>query len=103
FGALQCVCGCRDQLSTCSCENADEAREKIREKMRAGESRDAIIAEYEAEHGIERLSVPPNRGVLKAIWIVPVVGIAFGAFGLARMMRRWRRASPDATAGETVS
>ncbi len=92
FGALQCVCGCRDQLSTCSCENADEAREKIREKMRAGESKDAIIAEYEAEHGIERLSVPPNRGVLKAIWIVPVVGIALGAFGLAGMMRRWRRA-----------
>ncbi len=93
FGALQCVCGCRDRLSTCSCENADEAREKIREKMRAGESRDAIIAEYEAEHGVDALAVPPNRGVLKAIWIVPIVGIAFGAFGLAQMMRRWRRAS----------
>jgi cytochrome c-type biogenesis protein CcmF len=92
FGALHCMCGCaRDLLSTCSCEWADGARERIREKMRAGETQDAIIAEYESEHGLESLAVPPNRGLLKAIWIVPVVGIAFGAFGLARMMRRWRR------------
>jgi cytochrome c-type biogenesis protein CcmF len=92
FGALHCMCGCaRDLLSTCSCEWADGARERIREKLRAGETQEAIIAEYESEHGLESLAVPPNRGLLKAIWIVPVVGIAFGAFGLARMMRRWRR------------
>jgi cytochrome c-type biogenesis protein CcmF len=92
FGALRCMCGCpRDLLSTCSCENADEARERIREKMRAGETASAIIAAYEAEHGLDSLAVPPNRGILKAIWMVPIVGIALGAFGLARMLRRWRK------------
>jgi cytochrome c-type biogenesis protein CcmF len=92
FGALRCMCGCaRDLLSTCSCETAEEARERIREKMRAGETRDAIIADYEAEHGMDALAVPPNRGILRAIWAVPVVGIAMAAFGLARMLKRWRR------------
>jgi cytochrome c-type biogenesis protein CcmF len=92
FGALRCMCGCaRDLLSTCACDTAEQAREKIREQMRAGETRDAIIAEYEAVHGLDGLAVPPNRGVLRVIWVLPVVGIAVGAFGLARMTRRWRR------------
>jgi cytochrome c-type biogenesis protein CcmF len=92
FGALRCTCGCaRDLLSTCSCTTAEEARENIRDKMRAGETQDAIIAEYEAEHGVDALAVPPNRGILRAIWIVPVVGIALATFGLARMLGGWRR------------
>jgi len=95
FGALRCMCGCaRDLLSTCSCESAEEAREKIREKMRAGETQDAIIAEYEADHGVDALAVPPNRGILRAIWLVPVVGIAIATFALARMLKRWRAGGP---------
>ncbi len=92
FGSLRCMCGgCpRDLLSTCPCETADEARENIREKLRAGEARDQIIAEYSAEYGAEALSVPPNSGALKAIWAVPVAGIAVGAYGVVRLLRRWR-------------
>jgi cytochrome c-type biogenesis protein CcmF len=94
FENVRCMCGdcARDLLSTCPCSTAESAREAIRAKMRAGESRDRILAEYAAEYGNISLAVPPNRGVLKAIWIVPVGGIALGAVGLARMMRRWRKA-----------
>jgi cytochrome c-type biogenesis protein CcmF len=92
FGSLRCACGdCpRDLLSTCGCITADEARENIRAKIRAGETRDQILAEYTAEHGAEYLSVPPNQGMLKAIWAVPVAGIAIGSVGLVRLLRRWR-------------
>jgi cytochrome c-type biogenesis protein CcmH/NrfF len=92
FGSLRCMCGtcARDLLSTCTCETAQEARDKIREKLRAGEARDQIIAEYAADFGPEALAVPPNNGVFRAIWVVPVAGIGLGAFGLARMMRKWR-------------
>jgi cytochrome c-type biogenesis protein CcmF len=101
FGALRCTCGCAgDLLSTCTCETAEQARNNIREKMRAGETRDAIIAEYEVDHGIDALAVPPNRGVLRAIWIVPIFGIALGAFGLGRMLRRWRRG--DASSAHAI-
>jgi len=95
FASLRCMCGScpRDLLSTCPCESADEARENIRAKLRAGEARDRIIAEYSDEYGAEALAVPPNRGILRAIWFVPMVGIALGALGLARLMRRWRRGS----------
>jgi cytochrome c-type biogenesis protein CcmF len=99
FGSLRCMCGtcARDLLSTCACETAEEAREKIREKLRAGEASDKIISEYSAEFGPEALAVPPNTGVFRVIWVVPVAGIALGAFGLARLMRRWRQdAGPSA-------
>jgi cytochrome c-type biogenesis protein CcmH/NrfF len=90
--------GCaRDLLSTCPCQAfAEPAREKIRAKMRAGESADQIIAEYEAENGQDSLAVPPNRGwKLRTIYLVPVLGIVSGAVGLAFMLRRWRRGDED--------
>ncbi|HEX3770951.1 MAG TPA: cytochrome c-type biogenesis CcmF C-terminal domain-containing protein [Polyangiaceae bacterium] len=92
FGSLRCMCGtcARDLLSTCTCSTAAEARDRIREKMRAGEARDRIIAEYAADYGPEALAVPPNTGVFRAIWVVPVAGIGLGAFGLARLMKKWR-------------
>jgi cytochrome c-type biogenesis protein CcmF len=94
FGTLRCMCGCpREALSTCACEPASEARERIRAKLLAGEARDQIIAEYAAEHGgdaLAILAVPPNRGAFRAIWALPVAAISLGAFGLGRLMRRWR-------------
>jgi cytochrome c-type biogenesis protein CcmH/NrfF len=101
FGSLRCMCGtcARDLLSTCACETAEEARDKIREKLRAGEARDQIIAEYATEFGPEALAVPPNTGVFRIIWVVPVVGIGLGAFGLARLMRRWRKGGGGPPAG----
>jgi cytochrome c-type biogenesis protein CcmF len=108
FGQLRCMCGtcARDLLSTCTCETAAEARDKIRAKLQAGEARDQIIAEYSAEFGAEALAVPPNTGVFRIIWIVPVAAIALGAFGLARLMRRWRGGggpAPLATQGSSGS
>jgi cytochrome c-type biogenesis protein CcmF len=93
FQNLRCMCGdcARDLLSTCPCSTAESERVAIRAKIRAGEKRDQILAEYAAEYGDIALAVPPNKGVLRAIWVIPVGGIALGAFGLARMMRRWRQ------------
>jgi cytochrome c-type biogenesis protein CcmF len=96
FGSLRCMCGgcARDLLSTCTCETAEEARAKIHEKLLAGEARDQIIAEYSGEFGADSLAVPPNNGIFRAIWVVPVAGIALGTFGLARLLRRWRGGGP---------
>jgi cytochrome c-type biogenesis protein CcmF len=92
FGSLRCMCGqcARDLLSTCTCGTADEARKRLRAKLQAGETRDAILAEYAEEFGPESLAVPPNRGIFRAIWAVPVLAIGLGAFGLARLARNWR-------------
>ncbi|HLK38635.1 MAG TPA: cytochrome c-type biogenesis CcmF C-terminal domain-containing protein [Polyangiaceae bacterium] len=92
FGSLRCMCGqcARDLLSTCTCETASEARDNIRAKLKAGEARDQIVAEYAAEFGDNALAVPPNRGALRAIWAVPMAGIGLGAFGVAWLVKRWR-------------
>jgi cytochrome c-type biogenesis protein CcmF len=104
FGALRCMCGtcARDLLSTCTCETAEEARQKIRAKLKAGEDRDQILAEYSAQYGTDGLSVPPNRGALRAIWAVPVLGIGLGAVGLARLVKSWRSGSVPAGAIDSV-
>jgi cytochrome c-type biogenesis protein CcmF len=106
FGKLRCTCpGCQRPLSSCSCGEADAARERIREQMRARLTVDEIVASYVAEHGTDALLVPPNSGVMKAIYAVPVLGIALGGYGLVRMLRRWRRnegAAQKAAAAKTA-
>jgi cytochrome c-type biogenesis protein CcmF len=103
FGALRCMCGCAgDTLSTCTCSSAEEARGKIREKLKAGEKADEIIAEYAAEYGSDAYAVPPNRGALRAIFIVPVVAISLGAVGLAGILRRWRGTRGPSTHSESA-
>jgi cytochrome c-type biogenesis protein CcmF len=99
FTSLRCMCGCpRNPLSTCSCSDADTARERVRAKMKAGETRDQILADWVAEYGTDAVTVPPNTGAFRVVWLLPVAGIVIGGLGLARMVRRWRRPEP-ATAG----
>jgi cytochrome c-type biogenesis protein CcmH/NrfF len=99
FGALRCMCGCAgDTLSTCTCGSAEEARAKIREKLKAGQLRDQIIEQYAAEYGSDAYAVPPNRGALRAIFVVPVVAISLGAVGLAGILRHWRGTRSASTA-----
>jgi cytochrome c-type biogenesis protein CcmF len=103
FSALRCMCGscARDLLSTCTCETAEEARDHIREKLRAGEKRDEILAEYEAKYGTEAMAVPPNHGAFRMIWMLPVAGIGAGAYAIGRFVSRWR-AHDDAAAADDV-
>ncbi len=96
FSAVTCTCGCpRLDLTTCSCSYAEAARDRIRGQMRAGETKDQIVAEYAKQYGSDKLAVPPNTGLYRIIYAVPVLGIGFAAFGLIRMLRRWRRNDDD--------
>jgi cytochrome c-type biogenesis protein CcmF len=93
FSKLRCMCGgcARDLLSTCPCSAfAEPERERIRAKLRAGESAERIVEEYVAKHGQDSIVIPPNHGVFRAIYAVPVAGATLGAVGIARMLRRWR-------------
>ncbi len=94
FQGLRCMCGgcARDILSTCACDWASSAREKLRAKLQSGMDVDRIVAEYSAEYGSEALSVPPNAGALRLIYLAPVAGIVAGAAGLGLAVRRWKRA-----------
>ncbi|HEY2368148.1 MAG TPA: cytochrome c-type biogenesis protein CcmH, partial [Polyangiaceae bacterium] len=92
FNSLRCMCGtcARDLLSTCSCTDAEEAREALRRKVAQGETNDQIILEYAQQYGAEALAIPPNQGGMRAIYAVPLVAIAAGGAGIVVLIRRWR-------------
>src|SRR5690606_26019465 len=74
FGRLLCQCGdCeRLPLDTCVCGWADEKRHEIRERLSAGEKPDGIVASYRALYGVQALSVPPDEGLDRATWALPM-------------------------------
>ncbi|HEX4515098.1 MAG TPA: cytochrome c-type biogenesis CcmF C-terminal domain-containing protein, partial [Polyangiaceae bacterium] len=92
FNSLRCMCGtcARDLLSTCSCTDAEEAREALRRKVAQGETNDQIILEYAQQYGAEALAIPPNQGGMRAIYAVPLVAIGAGGAGIVVLIRRWR-------------
>ncbi len=92
--------GCANRpIATCGCETAEEAREHIRKKIAAGESKDQILAEYKAENGSDALAIPQNEGAMRAIYAVPVAGIFAGGLGVAWLVRRWRKGD-DSSSGK---
>jgi cytochrome c-type biogenesis protein CcmF len=101
FASLRCMCGdcARDPLSTCACSQADAMRTRIRSQIAKGDSRDKILESYAAEFGTASLSVPPDRGALKAIYLGPLFLIGGGGLGLVLMMRKWRKNRPAEATG----
>jgi cytochrome c-type biogenesis protein CcmF len=93
FSKLRCMCGgCqRLPLDSCACPEADNAREAIRARMRAGDARDEIILGYAKQWGNDAIIVPPNEGAMRAIYAVPLAAIVGGGFGLAMLLKRWRK------------
>ena len=93
FGKLRCMCnGCqRLPLTSCACADADDARTKVREKLKAGETRDQIMLEYVKEWGTDAIVVPPNSGAMRAIYAVPLAAILGGGVGLGVLIQKWRK------------
>ncbi len=97
FQQLRCMCGTcpRELLSTCACSPADATRERLRNRLAAGESPQHLIDDYVAEYGTAALAIPPNQGAMRAIYVVPLVAIAASGIFLAIMLRRWRASARD--------
>jgi cytochrome c-type biogenesis protein CcmF len=102
FSHLLCQCGdCpRLSLATCTCSTADATRAELRSRLRNGESPEAIMAEYVKEYGSGSLSIPPNEGGLRAIYLVPGF-IALGGLGVVvTVVRRWKQRGESAAVAE---
>jgi cytochrome c-type biogenesis protein CcmF len=102
FKKLRCICGtCAHALDECEseCGPGVKRRAEIQGLLDQGMSDDAIL-EYEAnKYGQEVLRIPLDRGLNRAIWILPVAAL-LGAVGvLVVVARRWTQkpAAPAAT------
>ncbi|WP_437483131.1 cytochrome c-type biogenesis protein CcmH [Sorangium sp. So ce1014] len=102
FWSVICTCGCpRETLGTCTCGFAHERRDELRAALASGLSVEAIKAAYAERFGAEALSVPPNKGSQRLIYLLPLGAILVGAGVVIMTLRRWKRRSDEAgAAGE---
>jgi cytochrome c-type biogenesis protein CcmH len=78
---------------------AQQMREQITQKVRAGESADQIRADFIAAYGDSVLMSPPGRGLFAAVYVLPTVVIAAGLVIAVMLVRRWVR-RPEAEPAE---
>jgi cytochrome c-type biogenesis protein CcmH/NrfF len=101
FPLLRCSCGgCPNlPLSNCACPTADEGRTLVRAYLDKGLQREEILDQYAGKFGASYIAVPPNKGKLKAIWMLPLAVIGAGAAGAAFVLRSWKKNSALVPAG----
>jgi cytochrome c-type biogenesis protein CcmH/NrfF len=90
---LQCQCGCKDSLSTCSmleCSFSKPSKERIARMQAAGFSDAQIIQAFVRDNGQGiYLSLPSAVG-----WIVPYVSHAFGLVVIWGFVKKYRKPKP---------
>jgi len=75
---------------------AQQMRQEIAQKLRAGESADQIRAGFVAAYGDSVLMSPPRQGVAGAAYYLPLLVLAAGLMAAFTTLRRWLRTpQPD--------
>jgi cytochrome c-type biogenesis protein CcmH len=75
---------------------AQQMRQEITQRLRAGESADQIRAGFVAAYGDSVLMSPPRRGVAGMVYYLPLLVLAVGVITAFTLLRRWLRApQPD--------
>lgn len=98
---LNCLCGCRAQISNCphvQCGFAVRgtgerpgAREQVRLMVARGLSDEDILAFMVEDYGPKILSTPPAEGTNVGAYLLPVLFVVGGGIGAFFLLRRWKR------------
>jgi cytochrome c-type biogenesis protein CcmH len=95
---LQCQCGCKDSVATCSmleCSFSRPAKERIARMQATGYSDSQIVDAFIRDYGqVIFLALPSIVG-----WIVPYVSIGLGLLVIWAFVRKYRRQQPATEAG----
>jgi cytochrome c-type biogenesis protein CcmH/NrfF len=90
-GDLICYCGCANKVvATCGCSTADQIEADIKAQLKAGKSKEEIIAAYVAQHGEVGLATPKPTGFNITAWIMPIVALLIGGVVVRTVVVRWR-------------
>ena len=98
---VMCLCGCMATLNHCphrDCATVAEMRPIIEKEIAEGKDETTILQDLAIRFGVQVLAAPPASGFNLAVWILPGVGLLAGLSFVVIMVRRWRKASPDAAA-----
>lgn len=98
-GRIRSPCCWTQTLDIHGSETSNELRREIRRRLKAGETQDAIQADFVRRYGDRVLAVPPGNP-LKDVGVI--LSLAFGAAGIAAgaMLLRWRRRAQADRAAE---
>ena len=85
---------CRSQsVADSDAPVSKEIRTEINRRIEAGETDEAIRDYLVGRFGEDVVLTPAASGVTGLVWVLPVVLLVAGAFGLGVAFRRWRRRS----------
>ena len=74
---------------------AQQMRQEIAQKVRAGESAAQIRAGFVAAYGDSVLMSPPRQGVAGAVYYLPLLVLVAGLIIAFTLLRRWLRTSKE--------
>jgi cytochrome c-type biogenesis protein CcmH/NrfF len=87
---LQCQCGCKDSVSTCSmleCSFSKPSKERIARMQAAGFSDGQIVQAFVHDNGPGIYLAPPSAFG----WVVPYVSIGFGLIVIWAFVKKYRK------------
>jgi cytochrome c-type biogenesis protein CcmH len=98
--SLRCP-SCEDSsVEDSSAASAAAIRQVVAARVRGGQSTQEIDAFMVSRYGTSILLTPSAHGVSGLVWIVPLVAIAGGVFGLAALFWRRRRVLGEAVSAD---
>ena len=90
---LQCLCGCKDSVATCSmleCSHSKPAKEKIARMQAVGMTDDQIIQSFIREDGPGIYLAPPSAFG----WLVPYAAVGLGLVVILAFVKKYRKPRP---------
>ena len=94
--SLTCQCGCGLTVHACNhiqCGSGEPIKKEIAERLARGESKDQILAAFQAKFGEKVLSSPTMQGFNRLAWIMPFAVVLTAGFVLALVIQRRTRAA----------
>src|SRR5215467_1375654 len=95
---LQCQCGCKDSVATCSmleCSFSKPAKEKIARMQAVSMTDDQIVQSFIRENGPGIYLAPPSAFG----WIIPYASIGAGLLVIWAFVKKYRKPRPIAEVG----
>ena len=101
--SIKCQCGCPLDVYTCrttdfSCAVSPAMHADVMDLVSGGYGAKEILAAFQSVYGEKVLMSPVKSGFNWLGYLLPSAAIAGGALFLSALLRRWRSASPVATA-----
>lgn len=96
---LRCPVCAGETVADSNAQLSVQMRGIIRQKLEAGESREAIMNYFVARYGVQVLAAPPARGFTLGVWLAPIFALLVGLAIVVGVLRGWLRGTTLERAG----